>query len=194
MLTAEVKWTEYWLAQTGVEWEAIMNSDKPVYVIIDEVQVGYPKDSPVYGLWAMVKRVINEKAQQVRFIFIGSYGEPQSGGAPTPFHDDIQPGAIISLHTHNGTYLISLFIASPIDKRIIGTPGLAYVKGEFLALCKSFETFCRIPIDDRCTNFIYYISEGNPGIVGVTLRCLYDNRKHFSLDGILCSYHIHYSD
>jgi hypothetical protein len=63
MLTAEVKWTEYWLAQTGVEWKAIMNSDKPVYVIIDEVQVGYPKDSSVYGLWAMVKRVINEKVQ-----------------------------------------------------------------------------------------------------------------------------------
>jgi hypothetical protein len=80
-----------------------------------------------------------------------------------------------------------------IDKRIIDTPGLVYTKEEFLVLCKAFETFYRIPINDRCTNFIYYISEGHLGIVGVTLKCLYDNHKHFSLDGILYSYYIHYS-
>lgn len=110
MLTQEstVNWRDYWLAETGVEWEKIMQTDKPVYVIIDEVQIGYPKDSSLYGLWSQVKKVVNAKAQQIRFIFIGSYGEPQSGGTPTPVHDDIQPAAIISLHPHNGTDLIHL--------------------------------------------------------------------------------------
>lgn len=103
-----VNWINYWFEQTGVAWQAIMSSDTPVYVIIDEVQIGYPKDSSLYGLWSEVKEVINAKALQVRFIFIGSYGEPQSGGAPTPFHDDIQPAAIVSLRPHNGTYLIYL--------------------------------------------------------------------------------------
>ncbi len=107
-------WEEYWFGQTGVEWETIMHSNKPVYVIIDEVHIAYPKDSTLYGLWAEVKEVLNAKRRQVRFVLIGSYGKPQlqPDGTPTPVFEDIRPEAIISLRPHNGTYNLYLLLHS----------------------------------------------------------------------------------
>lgn len=62
--------------------------------------------------------------------------DPQPGASPI----SIPTPAIVSLHPHNAT------------------PGLAYTLEEFGMLCKSFQDYSRIPIDDRSANFIFYMS------------------------------------
>jgi hypothetical protein len=109
-------WEDCWFRQTNIQWDAIMQSTEPVYVIIDEVQASYPPSSNTYGLWNEIK-LSDQKGEQsnVHYVCIGAYGEPLQGSV-TPL--DFPPSAIVSLRQHNGT------------------PGLAYTIGEFLALCK----------------------------------------------------------
>lgn len=105
-------WEECWLSQTKVPWDNIINSREPVYVIIDEVQRSYLDKSSANNLWGFINNAVAMQLQ-VRFICIGSYGDPEPTITPHTF----PLAAVVSLYSHNGT------------------PGLAYTKEEFLVLC-----------------------------------------------------------
>lgn len=158
-----VPWPQYWKQQTQVDWDTVIDSDHRVYVIIDEVQTSYPTTSSAHTLWGSVKRVIDEKKHQIRFIFLGSYGDPQPGES-TPIR--IPPEAIVSLHQHNGT------------------PGLAYSEDEYFQLCAAFQGYSGIPVDDRTANYLFHISGGHPGICGFTFGRVYQQYKNYISGGI----------
>jgi len=147
-------WTECWFKQTGVLWEAISNSE-PVYVIIDEVQVSYPPQSSTSGLWGEIKRLSGMNSA-VYFICIGSYGGLQQGPS-TP----IDFPSFVSLNPHNGT------------------PGLAYTPEEFQVLCKLFPVHGGVEIDERSSNYIFHLTGGHPGIIGLILKHIHHHGKDF---------------
>ncbi len=156
-----VPWPQYWFEQTKVPWDAIVNSNKPVYVIIDEVQISYPETHIANSLWGSIKRLIGEKKHLVRFLCIGSYGDPVNISTP------VDPSSYVSLHPYNGT------------------PGMAYTREEFRDLITLFQDYSRVPIDDRSADFIFHMTDGHPGIVGFILRSVYEQRKPFSFDRMI---------
>lgn len=152
-------WEDCWFRQTGVEWDTVIHANAPVYVIIDEVQRSYPATSSTHDLWGFIKNAVGME-QQVRYICIGSYGDPEQTVTPHTF----PLAAVVTLYPHNGT------------------PGLAYTQEEFGVLCQLFKERGGFEIDERSANYIYHMTGGHPGITGWVLGSIHGFSKTHDLE------------
>eukprot|EP00026_Physarum_polycephalum_P004486 Phypoly_transcript_04507.p1 GENE.Phypoly_transcript_04507~~Phypoly_transcript_04507.p1 ORF type:complete len:621 (+),score=65.51 Phypoly_transcript_04507:209-2071(+) len=150
-------WENVWAQQAPVRWTDIINSAKPVYVIIDEVQKSYPATSESHGLWGYVKNTVG-MSQQVRYFCIGSYGDPDQAVTPVDFPEH----AIVSLRSHNGT------------------PGLVYNQQEYMDLLKLFHKSGGFEIDERSANYLLHWTGSHPGIIGFILKLLLEFASNFA--------------
>jgi hypothetical protein len=149
----EFLWRDAWLKKTEVAWNRIVKTKCRVYVVINEVQLSYPTTNAVNNLWDSVKEAATNNF--MHFVLIRSYGDIHQ--VPTPSTILLLPP--ITLHPHNDT------------------PGLKYTEDKFNNLCDAFEVYCKsiglsIKIDQPSHNYINHLTDGHPGFVGHTLRCI----------------------
>jgi len=147
-------WNAYWLREIGIDWAEIATSRQLVYVIIDEVQVSYRSECGAHDLWSIIKDLANSNPQ-VRFICFGAYGTPL-GMLPTP---------------------IEFQFTISFGQQSAGMPGMVYTQKEFVDLCTRFAQ-AGFAIDLKSANFLYYITNGYPGIIGWILLQAYNNFKN----------------
>lgn len=134
-------WEAFWKKEMRVDWETIAAIKVVVYIIIDEVQISYHKDSKVYSLWDAIKTLANSNPL-VKFICFGAYGTP-AGMISTPIE----------------------FPVTITFTRSGDTPGMAYTNEDFAGLCAKFGSSA-FTIDAKAANYLYYMTNGYPGIIG----------------------------
>lgn len=162
----EKSWADHWFLQTQASWNTVCSTSTEEgvrYIIIDEAQITYPKDNSMHEeLWgngADIK-LLKQRQANIRFIFIGSYGNPNaSGGSSTP--------------TDFPNPVISLFPSKLAKKEF----GLAYTSDEFIALCEKFKRGRGFDINHEAQNYIFHMTRGHPGIVGYILMTIYQYAK-----------------
>lgn len=115
---------------------------------------------------------IGSRAPLVRFICIGSYGDPtQASVTPVEFP------VIVTLYPQKDRL--------PPHKII---PGIAYTYQEFQELCDVFARKVDFEIDERSANYIFFSTGGHPGIIGTILKIVHHHSKDLRKKGSTLSH------
>eukprot|EP01132_Coremiostelium_polycephalum_P001549 gene1549-1961_t len=89
---SEKGFNSFWEYYTGAPMNRFLNTvteKSPLYIIFDECQVTYSKESSFHDFWVFIKGVINDFPKNIHMLLVSSYSELSTISA-TPVQEEFQ--------------------------------------------------------------------------------------------------------